>query len=154
MISKSLDLDSEGDLPRLYTLSNPFDELKVVVEGRVRNDRLVSAETPIEANMTILYNCTDPHPYPFIVMMDRQTSEIIFYKRSTVRSPTTILAAISSRTDRAKHASGGYPKTGHTLHRFGWSGARETKYAPYEPRLFPLLVRLLSGIESLQLDRA
>ncbi|KAK8854800.1 hypothetical protein IAR55_003539 [Kwoniella newhampshirensis] len=81
-----LDLEDEStpSLPRLYALENPFDELKMIVEGRVEEGfyqspgRLTSQTTPISASSTILH--TSRAPYPFVITYDRQSSEVIFYR--------------------------------------------------------------------------
>ncbi|WWD19052.1 hypothetical protein CI109_103510 [Kwoniella shandongensis] len=83
-----MDLEDESapSLPRLYALENPFDELKMVVEGRVEDGhdhhpgRLTSQTNPIGAQTTILHMTR--HPYPFVLAYDRQAGEVIFYRRT------------------------------------------------------------------------
>ena len=94
------DLDRGADLPRLYTLSDPFDELKMFVEARIRNDRLVSPEEPVDSNMSVLFSATDPHPYPFVLLLDRSTSEVSFYQRTTVPLKPAPPPATTPRTMR------------------------------------------------------
>ena len=94
------DLDRGADLPRLYSLSDPFDELKMVVEARIRNDRLVRPEEPIDSSMSVLFSATDPHPYPFVLLLDRSTSEVSFYQRTTVPLKPAPPPATTPRTMR------------------------------------------------------
>ncbi|WVR07598.1 hypothetical protein IAU60_004640 [Kwoniella sp. DSM 27419] len=83
-----LDDDNAPSLPRLFVLENPFEELKMVVEGQVeggyRGDsgRLNSQGEPIGASTTILFLA--PKPYPFVVAYDRQSGNIIFYRHTAV----------------------------------------------------------------------
>lgn len=76
------ELGMEKDsLPRLYTLSNPFEEIKQVVEGSVNNGRLVDEEV-IDYSMDVLY--VSETPYSFVVVYDQQQQEIIFYIRHNI----------------------------------------------------------------------
>nr|XP_019044670.1 hypothetical protein I302_06583 [Kwoniella bestiolae CBS 10118]OCF23600.1 hypothetical protein I302_06583 [Kwoniella bestiolae CBS 10118] len=80
-----LEDDTAPSLPRLYTLDNPFDEMKMMVEGRVEDGfdkdtgRLVSSTYPISSPLSILY--TSPDPYPFVITYSCEPNEIIFYRK-------------------------------------------------------------------------
>ncbi|ORY35597.1 hypothetical protein BCR39DRAFT_510961 [Naematelia encephala] len=69
-----MELEEEGapDLPRLYTLDDPFEELKMIVQGR--NDLV----EPLGAQHTTLLVTNDP--YALIVVYDRSSGAVIFYR--------------------------------------------------------------------------
>ncbi|WVQ81869.1 hypothetical protein IAT38_003996 [Cryptococcus sp. DSM 104549] len=91
-----MDLEDESapSLPRLYALENPFDELKMIVEGKVeggfdpshRPAHLLSMGHPIDAPYSILH--ITPHPNRLVIAYNRQTSEITFYR--AVRLPVLL----------------------------------------------------------------
>ncbi|OCF57282.1 hypothetical protein L486_04738 [Kwoniella mangroviensis CBS 10435] len=80
--------DTAPSLPRLYTLENPFDELKMIVEGRVEDGfdqargRLISQTHAIDSSLSILY--VSPDPYPFVVTYNCESNEIIFYRKTYI----------------------------------------------------------------------
>ena len=74
------DGDDGGVLPRLYTLMNPFEELKMVVQCRIRDDGMVMGqEESIQPSTTVLFITQDP--YPLVVTFDRSAREVTFYRR-------------------------------------------------------------------------
>ncbi|WVQ68082.1 uncharacterized protein L199_006288 [Kwoniella botswanensis] len=85
-------MDMEDDtapyLPRLYTLENPFDEMKMIVEGRVEDGfdqasgRLISQTHAIDSSLSILY--VSPDPYPFVVTYNCESNEIILYRKTYI----------------------------------------------------------------------
>ncbi|WVQ99984.1 hypothetical protein IAU59_007127 [Kwoniella sp. CBS 9459] len=86
-----LEDDTAPTLPRLYALGHPFDELRMVSSARVEdghglarssNARLLSQPQQIPASASILH--VTPDPYPFIIAYDRQSNEIIFYRKTRV----------------------------------------------------------------------
>ncbi|WWD02564.1 hypothetical protein V865_000604 [Kwoniella europaea PYCC6329] len=80
--------DTAPSLPRLYTLENPFDELKMIVEGRVEDGfdqasgRLISQTHAIDSSLSILY--VSPDPYPFVVTFNCESNEIILYRKTYI----------------------------------------------------------------------
>ncbi|KAK4688589.1 anaphase-promoting complex subunit 1, partial [Tremellales sp. Uapishka_1] len=85
-----LDLEDENapSLPRLYTLEHPFDELKMIVEGKIEGGwaddhlppRLVSPSSSVTSASTLLF--ISPDPYPFVVLHDRTAGAINFCRRA------------------------------------------------------------------------
>ncbi|TYJ53105.1 hypothetical protein B9479_006286 [Cryptococcus floricola] len=81
-----MDIEDESapSLPRLYALENPFDELKVVMQGQIEfGDALhLSSTHPISATCSVLMVSEDP--YPFVVVYDQHAGEFIIYRRTCV----------------------------------------------------------------------
>ncbi|ORX38535.1 hypothetical protein BD324DRAFT_599421 [Kockovaella imperatae] len=108
MVSALADItDIEGveDLPRLYTILDPLEEAKVVVEARVRDGKIVGSDEPINENASVIFSCSDPYPYPFVIIVDASSSEVVFYQRTIVPiEPTQTApppsAAMTPRTMR------------------------------------------------------
>ncbi|WWC90724.1 uncharacterized protein L201_005661 [Kwoniella dendrophila CBS 6074] len=112
-----LEDDNSTSLPRLYTLDNPFDEFKMIVEGRVDNGfnqqtgKLKSQTHPIKSSSTIIHVCQNP--YPFIITHDSQSNEIIFYRKTKVpdepEQPTPI-SPLNPRTMRPEDLLSNQPE--------------------------------------------
>jgi len=84
--------DQAPSLPRLYTLDDPFQELKMIVEGELGaiDRQILSTSTPIPATSTLLYlSSSDP---PMAIVHDHDEGMIIFYRHSPV--PTTPVAPL------------------------------------------------------------
>ncbi|OCF37915.1 hypothetical protein I316_00139 [Kwoniella heveanensis BCC8398] len=88
-----LEDDNAPSLPRVYALENPFDELRMVASARVEDGfdlnstrkskaRLASQPQQIPPSTTILH--VSPDPYPFIIAYDRQSSEVVFYRKTRI----------------------------------------------------------------------
>ncbi|WVQ74951.1 hypothetical protein IAR50_004559 [Cryptococcus sp. DSM 104548] len=82
-----MDMEDESapSLPRLYVLENPFDELKVVMQGQVEFGEVpahLSSTHPISATCNVLLVTEDP--YPFVVVHDQQAGEFIIYRRTRI----------------------------------------------------------------------
>lgn len=84
-----LDEDFVAPLPMLYTLTRRCGELQPVIEtsltGGIRDTPTIVPGTPpsfIPTSQTVLY--VAPDPYPFLVVYDRDTRKVIFYRRAIV----------------------------------------------------------------------
>ena len=100
VLDEVVDLDEgEERLPRVYTLLNPFDELKMVVEAKTRNDRILGPEEPIDPSLSVTFVTEDE--YPFVVLQDRTSSEIIFSRRvkAPLNSPAVPLSVRKMRPE-------------------------------------------------------
>jgi anaphase-promoting complex subunit 1 len=70
-------LDEGESLPRLYTLSGPFEEMKQVVEASMAGGKLAGEEEPLDYASEVLL--VGDEPYPVVVVYDLQLQEIVFY---------------------------------------------------------------------------
>ncbi|WRT68383.1 uncharacterized protein IL334_005359 [Kwoniella shivajii] len=83
-----LEDDNAPPAPRLYTLGNPFDEFRMVTEGKVedgygeKQGRIISQIHSISCSSSILH--ISPGPYPFIIVYDCQSNEIVFYRQTKI----------------------------------------------------------------------
>jgi hypothetical protein len=74
--------DQAGSEPRVYALMNPFHEIKRVIEAQVQEETIVDEGAPLGWTDAILFSADDP--YPFVIALDRQENELVFYVRRRV----------------------------------------------------------------------
>ena len=71
-----------GSDPRLYALMNPFHESKRVIEAQVLDEAIVDEGAPLGWTDDVLFSADDP--YPFVIALDKQENEVVFYARHRV----------------------------------------------------------------------
>lgn len=79
-----LDEDEDNPLPRLYTLTDPFEELRPVVRatlgpGEGEGVIVEGSEEAFEQTSSVLFS--SDHPYPFVLVHDQDSGNVTFYKR-------------------------------------------------------------------------
>lgn len=101
-----IDLEDESgpSLPRLYILENPFDELKVAVQGQVEGGYgskpfLSSPAQPLGATSSVLYVSSEP--YPFVITYNQESGEFVIYRHVRIHAaPEHPLSTPDPRTMR------------------------------------------------------
>ncbi|WVO13449.1 hypothetical protein L204_101065 [Cryptococcus depauperatus] len=83
-----LEDETAPSLPRLFTLENPFDELKMVVQGQVEDDckdtkAFLGSNTRSIATTTVIVYVS-PETYPLVVTHNQMTGNFVFYRRVRV----------------------------------------------------------------------
>ncbi|WWC63280.1 uncharacterized protein I303_105880 [Kwoniella dejecticola CBS 10117] len=106
-----LEDDNHPTLPRFYTLDNPFDEFRAIMEAKVENGfngeegSLISQAHLVNPSTSILHACSQE--YPFVLTHNPQSGEIIFYRTTKVPDkPDQVIPPPNSRTMRPEEILG------------------------------------------------
>ena len=137
--------DTATSLPRLYTLSNPFEELRVVTEATVIGSKTVGPEETPPYQVEILHLVEG---YPLVVAYDPVAQQVVFYAWHTIPvlepetrpddtylSPQALLAplptpsATSPNPAQAALGHGGRPSLARTASNFSTTERRVSSLA-------------------------